>query len=196
MFADFPCEAALNAAPERQKMTRATACLAAALGVAGATLLAACTDPSKPTEAGRIYTSVADCARERTHAECEDAWTTAREEHSKIAEAFAQLKDCERQWGGGRCQQAHDPNGGVWYTPQMAAFMIAHAVTAIGTPCKPDDTGCPKGLYVSHAVYVSPAGGVYTMSQKVATAQETRAGVALPRTVVLTKESLGAMKLR
>lgn len=166
------------------------------LGAAAAISLAACSGQDKSVQMGRIYTSVVDCSRDRTRAECEADLAEAKAEHLKVAEAFSKLPDCERQWGAGRCQQAHDPNGGTWYTPQMAAFMVARALTAIGTECKPDDAGCPKSLYVSHPVYVNQQGWVYSNNQKIGTSHQTRAGVVLPRTVTFPKPPVGSIRLK
>jgi hypothetical protein len=83
---------------------------------------------------------------------------------------------------------SHADTRGSWFEPQMVGFVVSRALTPLGTPCKSDDLGCPKSLFVSHVVYLGGGGGVFSDQKRIGAARATGSGFALPRVVELEQE--------
>lgn len=162
-----------------------------------AAALAGCDQPVRDQEAqdARIYSSVADCERQAPAKACEDGWAAAQGEHGATAPQFADLGQCEAQWGQGRC--THPAVGGSQFVPAIAGFMLLASFRASPSRCGPG-TGvvCDRGAgggggwaTTGHPVYIGSGGRVFAGWQPVADAVRTAGGgLSVPKTVTVVEE--------
>ncbi|MEM7250052.1 MAG: DUF1190 domain-containing protein [Pseudomonadota bacterium] len=118
---------------ERQiaRMTPKPIPLAIAVAIA-ASQLTGCAE--ERVEAG-LYESVEGCIADlNERAQCEAAFATAQAQHADVAPRFANLSDCEAEFGAGKCGTAAETGatseaGGGYFFPFFMGYMLARAMT-------------------------------------------------------------------
>lgn len=123
-----------NGAMRRLKRSRVLH-VSSLMATAGFTL-AACGSPapSAPAKAEGewdapsqvAYSSVEACVSSGEPAnECQMAFADARQQAAENAPRFASKEECETSWGPGQCEQGTNNNGGSFFMPMLAGFMMA-----------------------------------------------------------------------
>lgn len=98
-----------------------------ALGVASV-LLTAC--GSEKQEAN-IYANEEDCIDQNPgyEAECKAAYEEAQQEAQRTAPKFNSQRDCEHEFGNNQCQEVRRSDGGSWFMPFMAGYMLSNLLS-------------------------------------------------------------------
>ncbi|NYZ11922.1 DUF1190 domain-containing protein [Azospirillum sp. RWY-5-1] len=106
--------------------------------------LTACDDTQEVTKAG-VYDTVEQCLADGVYSEgyCRDAYKGATEQHAAVAPKYANVQECEADFGPGRCQVA--PNGAVavdgqqasggggsFFMPLMTGFLVGQLLNSGG----------------------------------------------------------------
>jgi len=106
--------------------------------------LAACDDNDK-IEVG-VFETVEQCTvtGQYSQSQCEQAVTTARVEHQKVAPRFANRQECEAEFGDAKCTPAPEntsaqasSNGGGWFMPVMMGYMMGRMMGGGGMMGQP-----------------------------------------------------------
>ncbi len=174
-------------------MKKSSTVTLALIGAAG--LLTACTAEAE-IQSG-VYTSVeqcmADAAVMRTKEECEGSYKAAVEDHVKNAPAFTTVKECEEEFGDGKCQPAptvaananpapnqsssssQQSSGTSMFIPFMFGYMLgqnSHALPdnrGYSTPLRPQAvyrTRNGDGFYNAGGGFVSKTTGKVSVSPR------------------------------
>lgn len=94
-----------------------------ALGISSI-FLAACSDNR---EQALVFTSVNDCLNqlpERAE-QCHTAYEQALQESARTSPKYNDMQSCEYDFGMQQCTQYRAPDGGSWFMPFMAGFMVS-----------------------------------------------------------------------
>lgn len=111
--------------------------------------LTACDDTQEVTKAG-VYDTVEQCLADGVYSQdyCRDAFQGAVEQHAAVAPKYANVEECEADFGPGRCQtaptgavengavenggQQASGGGGSFFMPLMTGFLVGQLLNSGG----------------------------------------------------------------
>lgn len=106
--------------------------------------LTACDDTQEVTKAG-VYDTVEQCLADGVYSQdyCSDAFQGAVEQHVAVAPKYANVEECEADFGPGRCQiapsgavensgQQASGGGGSFFMPLMTGFLVGQLLNSGG----------------------------------------------------------------
>ncbi|MCH9672686.1 MAG: DUF1190 domain-containing protein [Gammaproteobacteria bacterium] len=81
-----------------------------------------------------LYESIEGCVADLNERKyCEDAFADAKAQHAEVAPQFANLADCEAEFGAGKCgsgeQTGSSEAGGGYFFPFFMGYMLARTMT-------------------------------------------------------------------
>lgn len=119
-----------------------------ALGVTSV-FLAACTDNRQEAS---VYQTVDECINDNPAAaeQCQSAYEKALIEAERTGLKYGNRYDCENEFGANQCREMHANNGGSFFMPFMAGYMISNLLSPRGYYSQP--------MYTSYSRY-SPLRG-------------------------------------
>ncbi|MGA0544492.1 DUF1190 domain-containing protein [Brevundimonas sp. VNH65] len=127
-------------APVMRRLKRSRSLHVSSLMATAAFTLSACDGPSPPpapVEAAQpvlAYTSLEACktADEVPDTTCDTAFASAQTEASTTSPRYATRELCEQTWGPGQCNTGTGSDGGSFFTPLMAGFIVGQLLNGGG----------------------------------------------------------------
>lgn len=96
-----------------------------ALLASGAFLVSGCEEAKVD---GAVYENLEQCVADisMSKSECEKSFSAAKSQHAIVAPKFSSAKECENEFGPGRCETAplSTSSGGSIFMPMMMGYMM------------------------------------------------------------------------
>ncbi len=85
-------------------------------------------------EPAKVFQSVEECVKDgaATEQECQQAYDDALAEARRSGPKYANINDCQSEFGSGRCQQYRGSNGESWFVPLMAGYVLGSVLNNSG----------------------------------------------------------------
>ncbi|MFT4993206.1 MAG: hypothetical protein ACI965_000224 [Paraglaciecola sp.] len=106
-----------------------------AVGIA-AIFLSACGEEQKQAT---VYTSVDDCMKNNPQQSetCQTAYKDALKEAQRTGPKYNSQRDCEAEFGYDQCNQVQQRQGGSFFMPLMAGYMLSNMLSPRGYYSQP-----------------------------------------------------------
>lgn len=119
----------MSDAPRKSKHVTALLVGGACLAALGGLYL---WDQTNQVPAETVYPDLKSCLDKATDAQgadtCRQAFESAQAQHVAQAPRFADKAACEAQYGAERCQTHTNAQGGSWFMPMIAGYMIGRTL--------------------------------------------------------------------
>jgi len=128
-------------APVMRRLKRSKALHVSGLMATAAFTMSACDGPvqqtSMPVEQAQpvlAYVSLEACkaADEVSDETCDTAFSSAQQEAATTSPRYASRELCEQTWGVGQCNTGSGSDGGSFFTPLMAGFIVGQMLNGGG----------------------------------------------------------------
>lgn len=128
-------------APVMRRLKRSRALHVSSLMATAAFTMSACDGPATqggaptaPVEPVLAYVSIEACkaADEVSDETCDTAFAAAQRDAATTSPRYATRELCEETWGPGQCNTGTGSNGGSFFTPLMAGFIVGQMLNGGG----------------------------------------------------------------